>query len=105
MPEQLTIRSGSDGDAYVVALYGELDLASVDTLRRELERAEASEAARIVVDLSSLRFVDSSGMALLLRTAQRLTDGTERIGFLRPPDAVQRTLALTGIGPLLPFLD
>jgi anti-anti-sigma factor len=58
----LTIRSSRQDDEHVVALYGELDLGGVDAVKDEMRRVERTAADRIVVDLSALEFMDSSGL-------------------------------------------
>jgi anti-sigma B factor antagonist len=102
----LTIRSERELEAtYVVELYGELDLAGVEFVADELARVEESDAARILVDLSALEFVDSSGLRVLLHAAQRSAAGSGRLAFLRPQGAVARVMALTQMDSLLPFAD
>src|SRR5918998_6325921 len=61
----LTLRSTREGDAHVLALSGELDLAGADLLDSELHRAECSDASEIVIDLRDLEFIDSTGIRLV----------------------------------------
>jgi anti-sigma B factor antagonist len=98
-PGELTIELFRDGDARIVLLRGELDLASAPALEEALRRVE-SGSGRLVVDLSELSFIDSTGIHLLLqahlRTAGRLS--------LRPgPPEVQRVLSLTKVANRLSF--
>lgn len=102
---ELSMSSERDGDGHVICLTGELDLASAPAVQRELERVEASDAAAIVVDLSGLTFMDSTGVRLLLTASARSRLDAERLLLLRGPVAVQRVLELTGVERLLPFRD
>ena len=94
-----SIDTARAGDAVVISLSGELDLASADDLGRLIQRVEETEPPRIVIDLSSLSFIDSTGLQVLLSAKSR-SDG--RLAF-RPPqhDAVTRLLALTRADELL----
>jgi anti-sigma B factor antagonist len=102
---QLTISSERDGDRHTIRLLGELDLANADELQHELERAEASDAQSIVLDLSGLTFMDSTGVQLLLRAHARSRADANRLMLLRGPATVHRVLELTGVATLLPFSD
>ncbi len=103
--EELTLTSARDGDAHVISLSGELDIASAETLERELEDVEATDAERIVIDLSGLTFMDSTGIRLLLTAHQRLQGFTDRLQLRRGPAAVHRVFELSGVVEILPFAD
>jgi anti-sigma B factor antagonist len=83
-------------DAMVLALDGELDLASAPLLERELLDAESSSPGRIVVDLGSLQFVDSTGLHVLLRARQRARENDRQLLLRRGPRAVRRVFEITG---------
>jgi anti-anti-sigma factor len=101
----LTICSERDGDTHVIALAGELDLVSAPEVERELRRVEAGDADTIIVDLSGLKFVDSTGIRLLIETEQRSRWDAGRLALRRPPDLVFRVFTIAGIDELLPFVD
>jgi anti-sigma B factor antagonist len=101
----LTIRSARDGREHHVALYGELDISCGDALDREMQRVEAGDAARIVVDLSGLQFMDSTGIRVLLSLHGRSQADGDRLVLLRGAPAVQQVLEITGAHRLLPFVD
>jgi anti-anti-sigma factor len=102
---RLTIRLDRDRDVHRIAVEGELDLATADDLERELLRVEASAAQVILVDLSGLSFIDSTGVRLLLSAHARSRADGNRLALLRGPAAVQRVFELTGILDVLPFAD
>ncbi|MEA2222627.1 MAG: anti-sigma factor antagonist [Solirubrobacteraceae bacterium] len=101
----LTLRSRRKGGAHTIALSGELDLATADDVQRELERVEATDAASIVLDLSDLMFMDSTGVRLLMTASARSRGDANRLTLLRGGPAVQRVLELSGVDALLPFAD
>jgi anti-sigma B factor antagonist len=93
-------------DVYRLTISGELDLATRDTLRAELERAEAGEARRLVLDLCDLTFIGSTGIALLVEAHQRLVaDGTRFRVLLSVDGQVREVLELTGLTEVLDFTD
>jgi len=99
------IRQADDGTV-VVRLEGELDLAEAENLEDELAEAERSDAVRIVLDLSELRFIDSTGIALLVAATQRSSRDSDRLRLKRADSRqVERILMVTGIADRLPFLD
>jgi len=104
-PGKLTISSDRAGHRHTIRLLGELDLATADELQHELERAEAGDAQSIVLDLSGLTFMDSTGVQLLLRAQARSRADADRLTLRRGPAAIQRVLELTGVATLLPFSD
>jgi anti-anti-sigma factor len=96
----LTVRSNRYGsDVIVVSLAGELDRSNVATAKEALGVAVA-RAALLVVDLYGLEFVDSSGIALLVRLGQGRDPESLRI-VPSPSPEVTRILDLTGIGSLI----
>ena len=67
-----------EGDAVVVALTGELDLYNAHAVRDTLVQA-CMAAQRVVVDLSSVSFIDSTAMGVLIEGRSHLRD---RSGFI-----------------------
>jgi anti-sigma B factor antagonist len=81
----------------LVMISGELDIVTVERLEPEVDALVAREATGIEVDLSDLEFMDSSGLALLLRI-------TNRFGALRVVGAktlVRRVIEVTGLTEIL----
>jgi anti-anti-sigma factor len=102
---QFSVRSDRDGVVHMISLSGELDLATAPAVERELERVEATDAGSIVLDLSDLTFMDSTGARLIIQAHQRSRADANRLALLRGPAAVQRVLELSGVSDLLPFAD
>ena len=101
----LTIRSERDGAVHTITLSGELDLATAASVDAELGRVEAGDAPSIVLDLSGLSFMDSTGVRLLINAHARSRADSDRLTLLRGRAAVQRVLQLSGVDVLLPFAD
>lgn len=100
----LTLRISGDGRSLLrIEARGALDISNAQALDLELERASESKVARVIVDLSGLRFIDSIGMAALGRIETHY--GTERFGLIKAPEHVHRAIVLTGLAQVLPFLN
>ena len=99
----LEVRSERSDDRHVIALEGELDLDGVERVTEELERAEAGAARRIVLDLSGLTFLDSSGVRMIVCANLRSQADGGRLRLVRGSPRVQRVFELTGVLDRLPF--
>jgi anti-sigma B factor antagonist len=88
--------------AAVIALTGELDLASSPALEEELDRVGAAEDLELVViDLRELEFMDSTGLSVLIRAHQRAEEQGRRFGLVKGSQQVERLLSLTGVAERL----
>lgn len=101
----LGLRSERDGDVHVVALRGELDLCSAPAVEQELRSVEAGDADAILLDLSELEFIDSTGVRLLIMAEQRSRWDSGRLVLKRPPAPVFRAIEISGVAGILPFAD
>jgi anti-sigma B factor antagonist len=99
----LTVRIESAGaDVSVVSLAGELDLSTIPTIEGRLFEQLRSHPG-VVVDLTRLSFIDSSGIGLLIK-AFRAVDGRGRLyTVVAPGSQVERVLQLAGIDRALPL--
>ncbi len=102
-PGGLVVRGVREGNAFHLALYGELDIASARVLRRKLQMARSSATERVVLDLSGLQFVDSAGLHALVQAQEALAGTGQRLALLRGPRAVQRVFELTEADRLFEF--
>jgi anti-sigma B factor antagonist len=102
-PAGLVVRAVRERGVLLLSLYGELDIASARVLRRRLGLARSSRAARVVVDLSGLQFLDSAGLHALAEVGQELEAGGQELALLRGPRAVQQVFRLTGAEALFQF--
>jgi anti-sigma B factor antagonist len=63
-----------DGDLAVVTAQGEIDVATAEPLRRALVAAEQKGARFVVVDLTKVDFLDSTGLGVLVGALRRLRE-------------------------------
>lgn len=99
----LSISSAREGAVHTICLSGELDLGTTGRVDAELQRVEATDARTIVVDLSGLTFISSTGVQLLVDAEVRSRADSQRLTLLRGSPAVQRVLEICGVDAALPF--
>ena len=91
------------GGRHRVTVGGELDLASAPRLREAL-RASADAAREVLLDLSAVTFIDSSGLSLLVAVdAESRADGFG-FGLVAGP-VVRRLVELCDLQDTLPLRD
>lgn len=79
-----------------IRIEGELDLAVAGELDEVLSAA-VSECDRILVGLQGCAFIDSSGIAVILRAHQQMEEKGSRLAVYAPVDQVLRVLSMTGL--------
>jgi len=99
--EQLRIDSRNDQGRIVISLDGELDMASAPLLQAALESAEADLASALVLDLQHLRFMDSTGLRVILSARERFCSNGRELALTESSSQVQRLLAVSGVGERL----
>jgi anti-anti-sigma factor len=75
-------------------LRGEIDLSAADALARTLQRA-VDDSGPLQLDLSEVTFLDSIGLAVVIRTALSL-EGRGRLVLKGPRPSVRRVLEMSG---------
>jgi anti-sigma B factor antagonist len=95
----LQLASIRDDDSLAIRLTGELDLSVSDELDAAIREAEETEVGRIIVDLSGVVFIDSTGLSVLLGARKRMS---RRLSFVPSEhEAVMRLLVLTNTDEIL----
>ncbi len=79
-----------------VQIAGELDLAVAGELD-EVLTAAASQCEQVLVGLERCDFIDSSGIAVILRAHNRMQDEGHRLAVYAPTAQVLRVLSMTGL--------
>lgn len=93
-----------DGDALVVRVIGEVDLATAPTLRDELTCACArADGQRIVLDLAEVGFLGSAGLQVLIEVHKLCRRCGLQFGVLNPQPAALRALQVSGLDKILPL--
>jgi anti-sigma B factor antagonist len=89
------------GEAIVVRLAGELDLYNADDARAAIGEAAAQNPGRVVVDLSQVTFVDSTGLGVLVEGRTKL-ENRRALLLAAPQMETRRALEVSGLDRYLP---
>ncbi|MFF0018552.1 STAS domain-containing protein [Streptomyces sp. NPDC005374] len=95
------VRTDTDGIT-VLSVHGEIDYQTVGALTRAMSSGDAGSVHRVVVDLSQVTFMDSSGVNALILSYQAATAGRGWLRLAGVRGAVLRTLQLVGIDSVIP---
>ncbi len=89
-----------DDAAWPVArLSGAVDLSNVDDLGLRLERSVSNRALGLVLDLSDVTYLDSTGLRLIYRLVRQLGDRQQSLHLVVPQTSrIARVLQLAGVG-------
>ena len=96
-----TVEVTEQPDGVRVTPRGELDVATQSELRTVLE--QHADAPAITLDLRVLGFVDTSGLRLVLETADAARRDCRAFWVVPGPPAVQRLFDVAGVAGLVPF--
>lgn len=102
---ELTISTEHHDRTVVVAVGGEIDLGTAGQLRDHLTESIRDGAHDVVLDLSAVTFMDSTGLQVLIATQRRLDPlgGTLRLVGLR--SGVAKVLKVTGLDESFPAYE
>ena len=89
------------GVAAGVAVGGVLELATAAQLSAALDEAIRTTEGPFVIDLSNVGFLDSSGIACLMRARALLGREDRVLGLICPPGSTRRALEITGVDELV----
>ncbi len=104
--EPFSVHNERSGHVHRLALSGELDLATVPLLEAEFDSARLGEAELIIVDLTGVTFIDSTGINALLRMSD-VNDASEggRLRLVVGSRRVDAVLELAGVRDSLPIVS
>jgi anti-sigma B factor antagonist len=97
----LSLGTRAEGARTVVSLTGDLDLATVPSLREVALRELAAPACEVLVlDLAELTFLDSTGLGCWIDLRNQARERGKSIEFVSAPLAARRTVAIAGLAEL-----
>jgi anti-anti-sigma factor len=100
-----SVEKEARGTAVRLVLAGDLDLATADEAERAILAAEESQPPILILDLSELAFMDSTGLRVVLSAAQRAGDERRRLVLVKGPEVVQRVFEITRLAERLEIVD
>lgn len=104
MSELARVEAEHRGILCVIRLHGEVDISNDREVLAAIETAVPHSALRLIVDLSHTTYLDSAGLALLVRLAERMQARRQQMRIVAPLGSpVRIVLELTGLPSVIPL--
>lgn len=100
----LTINRRTEGELTILQLDGELDIYTVGGFRQESDKLDPAEA-QIVVDLTDVTLLDSSGLGALVSLLNRARAASSPLGIVCAQRHIRRVFEITGLRRAFVFGD
>jgi anti-anti-sigma factor len=95
-----------DGDLVIAAVEGDVDPSNARILGRELTARVPNDAMGVVLDLTDVEYLDSSGVQMVFELAERLEARQQRMAVVVPADApAWRVLHIVSLDATAPLVD
>jgi anti-sigma B factor antagonist len=104
-PGELLLRAAHVGGEYILALAGELDLATAPELEAKVSQLCSDGAKAVVLDLRGLTFMDSTGLRALLAAQELCERHGCGLSMTRGQQPVERLIEVSGLTGLLPIRE
>lgn len=101
----LTIGVDAQSKRRVVRMEGSCDLATAPRLRQTLQPFVPPEVEEVVLDVSALEFIDSTGLGVVLGAMRRLREGGGTLRIAGAHGIVRRVLEITDLDKVIPLMD
>lgn len=84
---------------------GEIDLHSAPQVRNHIDSRLSQGQTQIALDLTSVEFIDSSGLAALISGRKKATEAAGSLVLVSPTEPVIRALSVTGLDKVFDVYD
>ena len=106
MTDLAQVEAGTVDGTRVVRVSGEIDLSNAAEVRDAIGAAVPDAATVVVVDLSGTTYLDSAGIAMIFRLAERLRYSRQELRLVVPPDApIRVVIRLTRMDQVIAVQD
>jgi anti-sigma B factor antagonist len=89
----------------VLGVAGEVDVATAPQLRSKLVELVSGGCTRLVVDLTEVDFIDSTGLGVLVGARKRMVEADGELGLVVTSDRIRRLFDLTGLATIFTLHD
>ena len=100
---ELNVTTRSESQCTVVAAVGEVDVFTAPTLDEALSAAIGAGGGCIIVDLSGVDFLDSTGLSVLVKALKRIREAGGSLDVVVSADRVAKVFRLTGLDKVIPL--
>jgi anti-sigma B factor antagonist len=99
----LDVSTREEAGRVVVVAIGEVDVFTAPQLDHELSRLTADGRTDLVVDLSRVDFLDSTGLSVLVKALKRVREAEGRLDVVVSVERVAKVFRITGLDQLIPL--
>jgi anti-sigma B factor antagonist len=99
------IQTETEGSSALVRIRGDFDLQVAERVADALTEIESNEPALLVIDLSRLSFMDSSGMGVIAAAHARAVEEDRRFAVVNPPAGVRRAFEVSRLNEIMTTVD
>jgi len=99
------LETEAEGNSALVRIRGDLDLQVVERVTEALTQIESDELELLVIDLSRVSFMDSSGMGAIAAAHIRAGEAGRRFAIVRPPAGVRQAFDRTRLDEVITITD
>jgi anti-anti-sigma factor len=99
------LETETQGSSALVKIRGDLDLQVVDQVTEALTQIESGKPELLVIDLSGLSFMDSTGMGVIAAADIRAREDGRRFAVVAPPTGVRQAFERTKLDKVITFTD
>jgi anti-sigma B factor antagonist len=96
-----SVSSAALGDRMIVTAHGELDAHSAPLLQAKLDPLTAAPGSSVVIDLSDVGFIDSTGLGVLVSTLTHVREVGGRLDVVVSAPRVLKVFTITGLNAVL----
>lgn len=104
MPD-LDITGSDEGDFTVIRLVGDVDVSSAARLRDALARLISDTAEKVLIDLTDVPFLDSTGLGVMVARLKQQRAGGGEMALVIPSERLLRNFRITGLDRVFHIYD
>ena len=102
----MNVKTRAHKNTLYISLDGELDEHTAEYTRINLDQAMLQcRSAQIVIDLANLRFMDSTGIGVLIGRYKKMRDRNIPIFICNPSSQAERIFKMTGLYQIMPKIS
>jgi len=99
---RLGLSTRAESRSVIVAIEGELDIATADDLREHVQQAMDEHGPWLILDLSALDFMDSSGLNVIISTYRSVREAGGSLSLAALNERVTKVVRLFGLHRQVP---
>ncbi len=99
------VSTSQDGDRSIISVEGEVDIASAEILDSAVLSEISSAPTQVIVDLSGVSFMDSTGLGVIVRGLKRAREADIDFDLVLTNERVLKIFSITGLDSLIPIHD